>query len=160
MQCIIRKNNRNCFLSLFFFLSRRSHISGHSGWHFWLGTRTFRPPVPVIFSFISFCCWFLFFFSMTHYFCKHLQNIRQKVTYVNLKRLDAVVQQNDVAQHFGVLPVTCQLRCPDIVGSASRQPEAWAHYAPARVCDTKKTHSSECVRTLKSPFFKSSQDNI
>ena len=55
-------------------------------------------------------------------------------THADFERLDGVVQQQYVAHHLCVRPVSLQLRRPDIVGSASRQAEARAHHAPTRVC--------------------------
>ena len=57
-------------------------------------------------------------------------------TYANFEGLDGVVQEENVAEHLGVLPVACQFRRPDIVGSASRQPEACGHHGPTRVWNT------------------------
>lgn len=56
-------------------------------------------------------------------------------TYADFKSLDGVVQQQYVAHNLCVVPVSLQLRRPDIVGSASRQAEARAHHAPTRVCE-------------------------
>lgn len=58
---------------------------------------------------------------------------RKRGTYADFERLDGVVQQQYVAHNLCVLPVSLQLRRPDIVGSASRQAEARAHHAPTRV---------------------------
>lgn len=58
---------------------------------------------------------------------------RKSGTYADFERLDGVVQQQYVAHNLCVLPVSLQLRRPDIVGSASRQAEARAHHAPTRV---------------------------
>ncbi len=68
--------------------------------------------------------------------------IRKSSTYADFERLDSVVQQQYVAHNLCVLPVSLQLRRPDIVGSASRQAEARAHHAPTRVCNN-QTHSRE-----------------
>lgn len=69
-------------------------------------------------------------------------NTRKSSTYADFERLDSVVQQQYVAHNLCVLPVSLQLRRPDIVGSASRQAEARAHHAPTRVCNN-QTHSRE-----------------
>lgn len=63
-------------------------------------------------------------------------------TYADFECLDSVVQQQYIAHNLCVLPVSLQLRRPDIVGSASRQAEARAHHAPTRVCN-KQTHNRE-----------------
>lgn len=63
-------------------------------------------------------------------------------TYADFECLDSVVQQQYVAHNLCVLPVSLQLRRPDIVGSASRQAEACAHHAPTRVCNNQR-HSRE-----------------
>lgn len=60
-------------------------------------------------------------------------------TYADFESLDCVIQQQYVAHNLCVLPVSLQLRRPDIVGSASRQAEARAHHAPTRVCTDQNT---------------------
>lgn len=68
--------------------------------------------------------------------------MRRRGTYADFECLDRVVQQQYVAHDLGVLPVSLQLRRPDIVGSASRQAEARAHHAPTRVCNEQR-HEEE-----------------
>ena len=70
-------------------------------------------------------------------------------TYADFERLDGVVQQQYVAHNLCVLPVSLQLRRPDIVGSASRQAEARAHHAPARVCDIQRQSREEEKITMR-----------
>lgn len=64
-------------------------------------------------------------------------------TYADFEGLNCVVQQQYVAHNLCVLPVSLQLRRPDIVGSASRQAEARAHHAPTRVCNNQKHSRGE-----------------
>ena len=70
-------------------------------------------------------------------------------TYADFERLDGVVQQQYVAHNLCVLPVSLQLRRPDIVGSASRQVEARAHHAPTRVCKQPNTQEDWWVREAR-----------
>lgn len=57
---------------------------------------------------------------------------RERHTHADFEGLEGVVQQQYAAHDLCVLPVSLQLRRPDIVGSASRQVEARAHHAPTR----------------------------
>lgn len=56
-----------------------------------------------------------------------------RITYINSESLYSVIQEKNVADHLRMLPVSCQLRCSYIVGSASRQSETCGHYCPHRV---------------------------
>lgn len=64
-------------------------------------------------------------------------------TYADFESLNCVVQQQYVAHNLCVLPVSLQLRRPDIVGSASRQAEARAHHAPTRVCNNQQRREND-----------------
>lgn len=57
----------------------------------------------------------------------------RQITYINSESLYSVIQEKNVADHLRMLPVSCQLRCSYIVGSASRQSETCGHYCPHRV---------------------------
>lgn len=63
----------------------------------------------------------------------YIQQDLSLIVLVNFEGLNSVVQQKYVTDHLCVLSVSCQLRRSDIVGSASRQSEACAHYCPHKV---------------------------